>query len=114
MEELKKQIEEFTRERDWDQFHSPKNLAVGLSIEASELLENFLWVDDQDSYQLPEKKLDNLQDELGDVLIYLIGLADKFGLDPIACAKQKMVKNRQKYPVDLVRGSAKKYTEYSR
>jgi len=112
MQSLKEEIEEFTHERDWEQFHSPKNLATGLSIEAAELLEIFLWQKDEESYQLAPEKLEHLKEEIGDVMTYLTALAAKFDLDPIACAKQKMVKNRQKYPADRVRGSSKKYTEY--
>ncbi len=112
MDSLKKDIAAFIAERDWDRFHSPRNLATGLTIEAAELLEIFLWMTDEQSERLPETKLDNLQDEIGDVMIYLTELAGTFHLDPIACARRKLAKNKSKYPADLVRGKAKKYTEY--
>jgi dCTP diphosphatase len=112
MESLKQQISSFAKERDWDKYHSPKNLAIGLSIEASELLEIFHWLPEDESYDLSEGKLRNLREEIGDIMIYLINLAGKFGLDPIDCAKHKLELNKIKYPSDVVKGSAKKYTEY--
>jgi len=112
MDTLKKDIAAFVEERDWNRFHSPKNLATGLTIEATELLEIFLWMTDKQSNQLPEDKLRNLQEEIGDVMIYLTELAGKFNLDPIACARRKLLENDRKYPAELVRGKAKKYTEY--
>ena len=112
MDSLTNQVRLFVKERDWDQFHSPKNLAIGLSIEASELLEIFLWLSEEESKELPKNKIDNLKEEIGDILIYLINLADKFDLDPIECARNKIEVNKKKYPIDLAIGSAKKYTEY--
>lgn len=114
MKSLKKQIEAFARERDWDQYHSPKNLAMALSVEASELLEIFMWLSEEESKNLSENKLADLKEEIGDVMIYLTNLANKFGLDPLDCAKQKIELNKAKYPVSLVKGSAKKYTEYNK
>jgi dCTP diphosphatase len=114
MESLKKQIKIFARERDWDKYHSPKNLAMALSVEASELSEIFLWLSEKESINLSENKLADLKEEIGDVMIYLTNLATKFDLDPIECAKQKIQLNITKYPSELVRGSAKKYTEYKK
>lgn len=114
MDALLDDIRAFVREREWEVFHTPKNLAAGLTVEAAELLEIFLWLTAEESRQLPEEKLAKVREEMGDVLIYLVNLADKFGLDPVACARQKMALNREKYPADLVRGSAKKYNEYRR
>lgn len=114
MESLKKQIEFFAKERDWDKYHSPKNLAMALSVEASELAEIFMWLSEEESKNLPESKLADLKEEIGDVMIYLTNLANKFGLDPIDCAKQKVELNKTKYPASLVKGSAKKYTEYNK
>lgn len=114
MDSLKKQVAFFAKERDWGKYHSPKNLAMGLSIEASELLEIFLWLTEEESKNLPENKLNNLKEEIGDIMIYLVNLTNKFDLDPIECAKQKLILNKTKYPTDLVRGSAKKYTEYNK
>ncbi len=112
MESLKKKIELFNKERDWEKYHTPKNLAIGLHVDASELLEIFLWLSSKESQDLTESQLKNLREEIGDVMIYLINLAGKFDLDPIACAKQKIELNISKYPTELVKGSAKKYTEY--
>ena len=113
MKELLENLKEFVKKRSWDQFHSPKNLAIALNIEAAELLEIFLWLSDNESINIDEKKLSSLQDEIGDVLIYLVLLAHKFDLNPVECAKNKIKKNEKKYPADLVKGKAIKYNEYS-
>jgi dCTP diphosphatase len=112
METLIQQIRSFNKERDWERFHSPKNLAAGLAVEAAELLEIFLWLSEDESRALGAEPLDQLREEIGDVQIYLLNLADKFGLDPLECAAQKLETNRSKYPADKVRGSARKSTEY--
>ncbi len=112
METLSKDIALFAKERDWEKYHSPKNLAIALSVEASELLEIFLWLSEEESLNLSENKLNDIREEIGDIMIYLINLASKFGIDPIECAKQKIEINKAKYPSKLVKGSAKKYTEY--
>lgn len=112
IDSLKEQIALFAKERDWGKYHSPKNLAMGLSVEASELLEIFLWLSEEESQHLSESKLNHVKEEIGDIMIYLIDLASKFGLDPIECAMEKIELNKSKYPSDLVKGSAKKYTEY--
>jgi NTP pyrophosphatase (non-canonical NTP hydrolase) len=113
MNSLIRELKNFVQERDWEKFHSPKNLAMALNIESGELLEIFLWLTEKESYSLPEKKIESLKDEIGDVLIYLLLLADKFNIDPIECVKNKIRKNEIKYPIDLVKGKAKKYTEYT-
>jgi dCTP diphosphatase len=112
MERLRQEVRDFVNERDWSQYHSPKNLAMGLTIEASELMELFLWKSEEQSRELTITELSRLQEEIGDVMIYLLNLADKFGLDPVECALSKLEKNREKYPAHQVRGSARKYTEY--
>lgn len=112
MEELIEQIRTFARERDWEQYHSPKNLSMALSVEAGETVEIFQWMTQEQSRTLNTETLARLQDEIGDVMIYLTGLADKFGLDPVNLAKRKLTINARKYPADIVRGKAKKYTEY--
>ena len=112
MNSLKKELAHFAEERDWKKYHSPKNLAMGLSIEASELLEIFLWMKEEDSYSLSEKKLKNLKEEIGDIMIYLANISCKFDIDPIECAKKKIQLNKKKYPTEIVKGSSKKYTEY--
>jgi dCTP diphosphatase len=112
MERLKAKIREFVEERDWDQYHSPKNLAMGISVEAAELLEVFLWLTEDESKALTEEQLTSVRHEIGDVMIHLTNLADKLGLDPIECAMKKLDLNGAKYPKDIVKGSAKKYTDY--
>ena len=110
MEELNKQIKEFIRARDWEQYHAPKNLAMALSAETAEILEIFQWK--ETGQVLSEKEQDALRQEIGDVLVYLIELAEKFGIDIIDAAKEKMSLNEIKYPVEKVKGKADKYTEY--
>jgi dCTP diphosphatase len=112
MEELIKEIKQFAKERDWEQFHSPKNLSMALSVEVAEIVEHFQWLTEEQSYQLGAEKLDEIKEEIGDVLIYLANLADKLGIDPIQAAKEKMGKNNLKYPVEKVKGKSSKYTEY--
>jgi len=112
MEQLIEQLRAFARERDWEQFHSPKNLAMGLSVEAAEILEIFQWLTEEESKTLGTEALSRLEEEIGDVMIYVIGLGDKFGLDPIQLTRKKLSINAEKYPADLVRGKAKKYNEY--
>jgi dCTP diphosphatase len=110
MEELKQIIKDFSQARDWEQFHAPKNLAMALSTEAAEILEIFQWKEAAES--LTEQELDNLRQEICDVLIYLIELADKYQIDILEAAKLKMRINEQKYPVEKVKGKADKYTKY--
>jgi NTP pyrophosphatase (non-canonical NTP hydrolase) len=105
------EIRQFSEERDWRQFHDPKNLASAVSVEAAELLELFMWLTPEQSRKLPEDKLQNARDEIGDVLICLLNLADQLGIDAVDAALQKMKKNRAKYPVDKAKGLAKKYNE---
>ncbi len=112
LENLRNQLRAFAAERDWDQFHSPKNLAAALSVEAAELLENFQWLTEAQSQQLTPEALENVRFEMADVLLYLIRLSDKLGVDLIAAAKAKILLNATKYPVDKARGSSKKYTEF--
>lgn len=111
IEALKGRIRDFARERNWEKYHSPKNLAMALSVEAAELLEIFEWLTEDESHDLSEGQLSALKEEIGDVLIYLTSLADKFGLDPVECAEAKIELNRTKYPPQLVKGSAEKYNE---
>jgi NTP pyrophosphatase (non-canonical NTP hydrolase) len=111
LESLRDQMREFARARDWDQFHSPKNLAMALSVEASELLEHFQWLTEEQSRGLDAKAQAAVRAEIADVLLYLIRLADQLGIDPVAAAQRKLVENAQKYPVDKARGNRKKYTE---
>jgi dCTP diphosphatase len=110
--ELRDTIRAFIEERDWEKFHSPKNLAMALGVEVAEIVEHFQWLTEEESKNLPPEKRAELREEIGDVMIYLIELADKLGIDPVEAAKAKVAINGQKYPVDLVKGKASKYTEY--
>jgi dCTP diphosphatase len=112
LENIKQQLREFAKERDWDQFHSPKNLAMALSVEASELLEHFQWLTEEQSSNLSAEKRKKVAQEMSDVQVYLIRLADKLGVDLLQEIEAKLKLNALKYPVDKVRGSAKKYNEY--
>ena len=89
MEELKHNLRKFAEDRDWDQFHSPKNLAMALSVEVSEIVETFQWLTEEESYNLTGDRLENIKNEIGDVLIYLVRLSDKLGIDPLAAANEK-------------------------
>lgn len=111
LNDLTIRLREFAAAREWDQFHSPKNLAMALSVEASEIMEHFQWLTEEQSSALPPKKLQQVREEIADVLIYLTRLADKLGVDPLEAAYEKHEVNQAKYPADKVRGSAKKYTE---
>lgn len=98
----------FAEEREWEQFHSPKNLAIALLVEAAELLEHFQWITEDESRRLSEAKVAEIEEEAADVQIYLLMLADKLGIDLITASEAKIEKNRSKYPVDQVRGSVAK------
>ncbi|MGE5669726.1 MAG: nucleotide pyrophosphohydrolase [Betaproteobacteria bacterium] len=111
LERLRDQLREFAAARDWEQFHSPKNLAMALSAEAGELLEIFQWLTEKQSRSLPPDAHAAASDEVADVLLYLIRLADQLGIDPVAAAKRKILANAEKYPVHKARGTSKKYTE---
>ncbi|ODC02577.1 nucleotide pyrophosphohydrolase [Terasakiispira papahanaumokuakeensis] len=105
-------MNQFAAERDWDQFHSPKNLAMALTVEAAELQECFQWLTEAQAKDLDEQQLAAVRDEIADVQLYLIRLAGKLEVDIEAACWAKMKKNADKYPADLVKGSAKKYTHY--
>ena len=108
---LKQQLRKFAEQRDWDQFHSPKNLSMALSAEVAEIIEHFQWLTEEQSKNLSSDKLSQVETELADTLIYLIRLADKLDIDLLAAAKSKIELNAQKYPVEKSKGNAKKYTE---
>ena len=111
LNELKQRLRDFAEARDWDQFHSPKNLSMALSAEVAEIVEHFQWLTEEQSKNLPKDKLAEVETELADTLIYLIRLADKLDIDLLKAAKNKIEINEQKYPVDKAKGNAKKYTE---
>jgi dCTP diphosphatase len=113
LDDLRNRIEKFISERDWEQFHSPKNLAMALSVEVAEIVEHFQWLTEEQSHNLPPEKLAKIREEIGDVMIYLTELADKLGIDPVQAANAKLEINRQRYPAELVKGKASKYTEYA-
>ena len=112
MEKLILDLRDFAKKRDWDQFHSPKNLTMALIVEVAEILEHFQWAKEEDSYRLSAKKMREVREEIGDSMIYLVRLSDKLGIDPIQAAKDKLKKNKKKYPIKLVKGKSKKYTDY--
>ena len=111
LEELRDQLRNFSVERDWDQFHSPKNLAMALSGEAGELLEIFQWLTEEQSRNLEPGARAQASEEIADVLLYLVRLGDQLGIDPVAAARRKLVENAKKYPAEKARGNAKKYNE---
>jgi NTP pyrophosphatase (non-canonical NTP hydrolase) len=110
--QLRELVRQFVDERDWDQFHTPKNLASALTVEAAELLEHFQWLQNGRAEELGEAKLVEVRHEMADVLVYLVRLADKLDVDLLAAVQEKMVLNRAKYPAEQVRGDARKYYEY--
>ena len=111
LSQLRDALRQFAAERDWDQFHSPKNLAAALAVEAAELLERFQWLTEDQSRNLAPADLARVREEMADVLNYLVRLADKLGVDLLEAARDKISKNAQKYPVEKARGSMKKYSE---
>lgn len=111
IEALQARLREFAQARDWEQFHSPKNLACALSVEVSELLEHFQWLTEEQSRNLGQETHAKVVDELADVLLYALQLADKLDVDPLEAARRKLGLNELKYPVDRARGRSTKYTE---
>jgi dCTP diphosphatase len=111
LEDLRVRLRKFAAERDWDPFHSPKNLAMALTAEAGELLEVFQWLTEAQSRSLTPESQAAASEEIADVLLYLIRLGDQLGIDLAAAAHRKLAANAVKYPVDKARGTSKKYTE---
>ena len=111
MKELIKKLRNFADERDWEQFHSPKNLSMALVVEAGEILECFQWLTEEQSRKLSSDTLKKVKEEIGDVQIYLARLADQLGFSPLEAAEEKLKQNQKKYPVEKTKGKAKKYTE---
>ncbi len=112
LEQLRQRLAEFAAVRDWDQFHSPKNLSMALIAEAAELVEHFQWLTEAASRDLETAKLAEVRLELADILIYLIRIADKLDLDLIQAAHDKIALNDSRYPADKVRGDARRASEY--
>ena len=112
LESLRDRLRAFAKARDWDQYHTPKNLSMALIGEAAELIEHFQWVEGDRSHLLEDKTRQAVEEELADILIYLVRISDKLGIDLYGAVERKLEINERKYPADKVRGSAKKYTEY--
>lgn len=112
-DELAQRIQTFAMERDWEQFHTPKNLAMAIAVEASELMENFLWAEEGVGHSISADRRLAVAHEIADVLIYLIRLGQVTHIGLLDAVEEKLVLNAQKYPADRVRGKAQKYTEYS-
>ena len=109
---LRDKLRAFAEARDWDQFHSPKNLSMALMVEAAELMEHFQWLTKAQSAELPPNDKQAIGEELADILLYLVRLSDKLEVDLKEAALHKLEKNAAKYPAEQVRGSAKKYSAY--
>jgi dCTP diphosphatase len=112
LREVAESLRQFAAERDWDQFHSPKNLAMALVGEAGELAAEFQWLTEAQSQAPDAEQMVRIRSEAADVLNYLVRLSDKLNIDLIAAAHEKIAENARRYPAEKVRGSAKKYTEY--
>lgn len=113
LQSLTQALRRFATERDWEQFHSPKNLAAALTVEAAELLEHFQWLTEEQSRNLPAEKRAAVGQEIADVLLYLLQIADKLQIDVIAAATEKLALNAAKYPVAQAQGNSLKYNELS-
>jgi NTP pyrophosphatase (non-canonical NTP hydrolase) len=111
MKELRSRLRSFAEEREWETFHSPKNLAMALSVEVAEIVEHFQWLTEEQSLALSLEKRARIAGEIGDVLIYLTRLADVLGIDPLEAAFRKMVINADRYPVAKSKGRSSKYNE---
>jgi dCTP diphosphatase len=112
LQDLKEKMAAFVRERDWEQFHSPKNLSMSIAIEAAELMEHFQWLTVEESKNLSDDALGDIGEELADIVIYALSLANTLELDLSETILAKMEKNVRKYPSEKVRGKAHKYTHY--
>ena len=112
LKELKERLRAFVAERDWDRFHSPKNLSMALAVEAAELVELFQWLTEDESRALDATRRRRAAEELADVLVYLVRIADRLDIDLLQAAGEKLEQNALKYPAERVRGLARKYDEY--
>jgi len=114
LEALRQRLAAFARERDWEQFHSPKNLSMALIAEAAELVEHFQWLSEEQSSRLAPDKLEEVRLELADIQIYLVRIADRLGVDLIRAAQEKIEMNEVRYPVEKVRGHAGRATDFEK
>ncbi len=112
LQDLKEKMADFVRERDWEQFHTPKNIAMSIAIEAAELMEHFQWLTVEQSKQLDTEALNDIGEELADIVIYSLSMANFLKLDLAETVLAKMAKNIRKYPADKVQGKSHKYTYY--
>ena len=108
---LKLKLREFSEERDWDQFHSPKNFSMAMIVECAELVEHFQWLTDEQSKDLPDETLKEVRLEIADIFIYLIRLSDKLDIDLLDAAQEKIILNAKKYPIEKSKGLATKYNK---
>lgn len=113
LEDISNRARRFAQARDWEQFHSPKNLSMALGVEVAELMEHFQWLTEAQSATLAPEVLAAVREEIADIQLYLVLLADRLDIDIPCAVADKMVKNEQKYPVEQARGSARKYSAYS-
>ena len=111
LEKIKEIIRKFANDRDWNKFHTPKNLSMALSVEASELVEIFQWLSQEESKNINSKDIQNVKDEVADILIYLIRITDKLDIDLEEAVLEKIKKNSDKYPVEVSKGNAVKYNK---
>jgi NTP pyrophosphatase (non-canonical NTP hydrolase) len=111
LESIKLRLQKFAKERDWDQFHSPKNFSMALIVECAELVEHFQWLTDEQSKRLPKETLDEVSLEMADIMIYLIRLADKLDVNLLEAVDKKIDLNAQKYPIEKSKGLATKYNK---
>ncbi|HET6746813.1 MAG TPA: nucleotide pyrophosphohydrolase [Candidatus Saccharimonadales bacterium] len=108
---LQEKIAKFVEERDWSQFHNPKDLAISLSLEASEVLEHFQWKNHEEMAQHVKDNREDVEDELADVLYWVLLMANNLDIDVVAASERKLLKNAKKYPVVKAKGNHKKYTD---
>ncbi len=114
LDSISTRLAEFAKARDWEQFHSPKNLSMALIAEAAELVEHFQWLSEEQSYQLDEKKREEVALELADILIYILRCSERLNIDVLDAALRKIEINEQRYPVEKVRGDARRASEYEK
>ncbi len=112
IQQLQEKLADFAKQRDWEQFHSPKNLSMALIAEAAELVEHFQWLTEKQSENLPLEKQHAVAEELADIFIYLLRISDRLDVDLIASTESKMKKNEDRYPVEQVKGDARRASEY--
>ena len=112
LEQLNQRLRDFARQRDWEQFHSPKNLAMAMIAECAELVEHFQWLTEEQSYNLEPEKRELVALEMADILIYLIRCSERLDIDLVEAARQKIEINEKRYPAEKVRGDARRADEY--